>query len=357
MPRPTIRKVVIGSVAAALLIGVVVAWSPTAWSLLREPKAATDMTTAADAFLTSLDAGRREKATMAYDNAARTDWHFIPKATRKGLQIREMDQAQRGTALALLRASLSQTGYDKATKIMELELLLAELEKTRVGGPMRDAERYYFTVFGKPVATGRWGLSIEGHHLSLNFVVDAGRVVSSTPTVYATNPAVVKASAVPQIKVGTRVLAHEETLAFDLLRSLTAEQRKTAMIAEKAPAEIRAAGEPQPPQDPAVGLAATQLTEAQAKTLRELLAVYAGNMPEEVAEARLAAIEKAGFEKIKFAWAGADTEGIGHYYRVQGPTFLIEFVNVQPDAAGNPANHIHSIWRDMAGDFAIAVKK
>ncbi|MCE9608248.1 MAG: DUF3500 domain-containing protein, partial [Planctomycetia bacterium] len=121
MPRLTVRKFVIGSVVGTLLIGAVVAWSPTAWSLLREPKAATDMTVAADAFLASLDAGRREKATMAYDNAARTDWHFIPKPTRKGLQIREMDQAQRKAALALLRASLSQTGYDKAAKIMELE--------------------------------------------------------------------------------------------------------------------------------------------------------------------------------------------------------------------------------------------
>jgi hypothetical protein len=357
MPRLTVRKVVICSVVGTMLIGALVAWSPSAWSLLREPKAATDMTAAADAFLASLDAGQREKAALAYDNAARTDWHFIPKPVRKGLQIRDMNQAQRQTALALLRASLSQTGYDKATKIMELELLLAELEKTRVGGPLRDAERYYFTVFDKPTAAGRWGLSIEGHHLSLNFVVDAGRVVSSTPTVYATNPAVVKGSAVPQIKVGTRLLALEETLAFDLLRSLTAEQRKTAIMAEKAPAEIRAAGEPQPPQDPAVGLDAAQLTSEQAKTLRQLLAVYAGNMPEDVAAARLAAIDRAGFEKIKFAWAGAETEGIGHYYRVQGPTFLIEFVNVQPDAAGNPANHIHSIWRDMAGDFAIAIKK
>lgn len=357
MPRLKFRKVVIGSVVGTLLIGAVVAWSPTAWSLLREPKSATEMTAAADAFLASLDAGQRAKAALAYDDAARTDWHFIPKPTRKGLQIREMNQTQRQAALALLRASLSQIGYDKATKIMELELLLAELEKTRVGGPLRDSQRYYFTVFDKPTTAGRWGLSIEGHHLSLNFVVDAGRVISSTPTVYATNPAVVKASAVPQIKVGTRVLALEETLAFDLLHSLTAEQRQTAIIAEKAPAEIRAAGEPQPPQDPAVGLAAAQMTPAQTKALRELLSVYARNLPEDVAEARLAAIEQAGFEKIKFAWAGADTEGVGHYYRVQGPTFLIEFVNVQPDAAGNPANHIHSIWRDMAGDFAVAAKK
>jgi hypothetical protein len=362
MSRLTVRKVAIGSVVGTLLIGAVVVWSPAAWSLLRDPKAAAaktgaDMTTAAEKFLASLDAGQRAKAAMSYADAARTDWHFIPKPTRKGLQIREMNEAQRKTALALLRASLSQIGYDKATKIMELELFLAELEKTRVGGPIRDSERYYFTVFGEPTADGRWGLSIEGHHMSLNFVVEAGRVISSTPTVYATNPAVVKASAVPQVKVGTRVLALEETLAFDLLRSLSAEQRKTAVIAEKAPAEIRAAGEPQPPQDAAVGLAAAELTAEQAKTLRSLLEVYTGNMPEDVAAARLAAIDEAGFKNVKFAWAGADSEGIGHYYRVQGPTFLIELVNVQPDAAGNPANHIHSIWRDMAGDFAIAVKK
>ena len=96
---------------------------------------------------------------------------------------------------------------------------------------------------------------------------------------------------------------------------------------------------------PRRGLAVDKFTDAQRTTLRNLIQAYLDNMTLDVAAARQAEIEKAGFDKIHFAWAGASQPGIGHYYRVQGPTFLIEFVNTQPDSAGNPANHIHAVWR------------
>ncbi|HEX4129437.1 MAG TPA: DUF3500 domain-containing protein [Pirellulales bacterium] len=342
------------SIAIAIVL-LLVASGASAWSMLRRAATGADMTAAARQFVASLGSAQQAKALMAYDSPERVDWHFIPKPERKGLQIREMDDKQRTAAHALLRSALSQVGYDKATKIMDLENLLIELERKRVDGPLRDPERYYFTVFGKPTDDGRWGLSVEGHHLSLNFVVESGKVISSTPSVFAANPAIVKSDAVPRIKPGTRILEREETLAFDLLKSLSSEQRHDAVIAAKAPAEIRAAGEPQPPTDAPAGIAAAKFTDAQTSTLRELIAEYAHDMPSDVAAARLGAIESAGFDKVHFAWAGANEPGIGHYYRLQGPTFLIEFVNVQPDAAGNPANHIHCVWRDMAGDFALPV--
>ncbi|MDX1947291.1 MAG: DUF3500 domain-containing protein [Pirellulaceae bacterium] len=341
----------------SLVLMLVIALSATAaWSYYKLAGSGEAMADAAGKFLGTLSPDQRAKAELAYDVPQRTDWHFIPKPTRKGVQIREMTPDQRTAALALLKTTLSEVGYGKATKIMELENLLKELEKNKVGGNIRDPERYFFTVFGKPTAEGKWGLSIEGHHLSLNFVVDKGHVVSSTPTVFATNPAVVMDDYHPAAKKGTRVLAKEETLAFDLLASLTADQRKVAIIAEKAPEEVRNAGQPQPPTDAPVGLAANKLRDKQQAILRALIDEYAGCLPADVAKERLEAIEKAGIGEVHFAWAGADKPGIGHYYRLQGPTFLIEFVNVQPDAAGNPANHIHSIWRDMAGDFAIAIK-
>jgi hypothetical protein len=211
-------------------------------------------------------------------------------------------------------------------------------------------------VFGKPTADGRWGLSIEGHHLSLNFVVEKGNVISSTPTSLCANPAIVMSDNVPSIAKGTRVLAKEETLAFELLASLTAEQKKAAIIAEKAPSEIRAAGEPQPPKDAAAGIAAEKLTGQQRSVLVSLIEEYANNLPIDVAKTRMEAIDREGIGQVHFAWAGSEKAGVGHYYRIQGPTFLIELVNVQPDSAGNPANHIHSIWRDMTGDFALSIK-
>jgi hypothetical protein len=343
-------------VIAALLL---VALSATSvWSYFKLARTGEEAATAAHAFLKTLDEKQQKTATFEYTDPKRIAWHFIPlegNREREGLQIRHMDANQRKAAHALLKVVLSEAGYGKATKIMELENLLAELQKGK-GGPLRDAERYYFAIFGQPTADGRWSLSVEGHHLSLNVVIDRGNVISSTPTALCANPAIVMNENVPSIKKGTRVLAKEETLAFELLASLTAEQRKVAIIAEKAPGEVRAAGEPQPPKDAAAGIAAEKLTGEQRSILQSLIEEYANNLPVDVAKGRMEAIERQGLGQVHFAWAGADKPGVGHYYRLQGPTFLVEFVNVQADSAGNPANHIHSVWRDMMGDFALAIE-
>jgi hypothetical protein len=344
-----------------LAVLVVVFATSAAWSyFLRLAASGESMTAAAEKFLASLDETQRKAALLDYDAPQRVAWHFIPlegEREREGLKIRQMNAEQRKAAHALLQSALSQIGYDKAVKIMELESLLDELQKGRKG-PIRDPERYYFAVYGRPTADGKWGLSIEGHHLSLNFVVEKGKVVSSTPTALCANPATVMAAYpnVPQIEKGTRVLAKEETLAFELLASLTPEQKKVAVIADKAPSEVRAAGEPQPPTDAPAGIAAEKLSKAQREILTRLIEAYAENLPADVAKERLEAIDKASPDKIHFAWAGAEKPGVGHYYRVQGPTFLIEFVNTQADSAGNPANHIHSLWRDMRGDLGVPLK-
>ncbi len=323
------------------------------FSYLRGPSAGVDMTTAADRFVKSLSEANRAKALMAYDAPQRLDWHFIPKPTRKGLQIKEMSEPEREAARALLAAGLSEIGNGKATKIMQLESILRELEKSKAGAPLRDPERYFFTLFGEPRATGRWGLSIEGHHLSLNFVVADGKVVSSTPTFMGANPGVLMADYGPDFKKGLRVLAKEEELAYQLLASLNESQRATAVVAAKAPSDVRDAGLPSPPISPAAGLAAREMTPHQVKILRALVEEYANNLPADVAKERLAAVEKNGYDEITFCWAGPDKPGAGHDYRVQGTSFLIEFNNTQPDSAGNLANHVHSVWHNLAGNFDV----
>ncbi len=325
------------------------------WTYYREASVGESMSQAALAFLSGLDDAQRAKAVMAYADPQRVDWHFIPKDWRKGLQIKEMTEPQRQAAHALLQAALSQVGYDKATRIMSLEKLLQALEGEQRRWP-RDWQMYYFTIFGDPAGNERWGLSVEGHHLSLNFVVEQGKVIATTPQVLASNPAVVKSPNNVGIEVGTRILAQEELLAFELLRALNAEQKSKAIIDSVAPREVRAAGEPQPPQDPPAGIPARQLTSEQQALLRRLIDTYAQVMPPAVAQQRWEEIEASGFGNVHFAWAGAEEPGIGHYYRIQGETFVIEFVNTQPDAAGNPANHIHCLWRDMRGDFALRLR-
>jgi hypothetical protein len=336
-----------GLFAVALCVSAAAGWSLVADST------APKMTRLADDFVSSLSDAQRAQTIVPYDDPARLDWHFIPKPTRKGLQIKEMNDRQREKAHALLKGCLSEAGYEKAVTIFQLESILAELEKSRDGGPIRDSERYYFTVFSSPSADKRWGLSVEGHHLSLNFVVEKDRVLSTTPAMFGANPAVVQSDYGVGPKKGTRVLAKEEELAFKLVKLLSSEQFTLCRIAEKAPSEVRDAGKPQPPDSAAEGIPAGQLNAEQLDVLKSLIKAYVANMPADLGDQRWAEIEQAGFDTIHFAWAGATEPGVGHYYRLQGKTFLVEFVNTQPDSAGNPANHIHAVWRDVRGDFAL----
>jgi len=345
-----LRRLLTVGLVALLLV------SSAAAALVLWRGSGNDMSVAAQAFLATLDAEQTKTAVLGYDDPSRVKWHFIPLAERKGLQFKNMTDPQRQAALGLLKSCLSEVGYKKATTIMSLESMLRELEKSRVGGPIRDPERYYWTVFGKPAGDGTWGLSIEGHHMSLNFVVVDGTLASFTPNMFGANPATVHEHIGNGPAKGTRVLAGEEDLAFELLASLDDAQRKTAVIAAEAPKDVRAAGEAQPPQTAAEGIAAKDLKPEQVKTLRALIGTYLNNLPADAAAKHIEAIEAAGIEKVYFAWAGADKPGIGHYYRVQGPKFLVEFVNVQPDAAGTPANHIHATWRDLEGDFELSAK-
>ena len=342
------RKVVICGLWVLLLC------ASSGLTYFQAPDPGEPMTKAGRNFVESLTAEQRASALLDAQTAQRLEWHFIPKDERKGVQIKHLSGPQRKAAHRLLQAALSDVGYSKATQIMELERLLAELEGSGRRW-LRDAERYYFTLFGNPDDEGRWGLSVEGHHLSLNFTVQDGRVVSTTPQFFGANPALVKTENNSGIKVGTRVLDKEETLAFELVNSLSDQQRERAILAPEAPREIRDAGSPQPPTAAPEGIAYRDLTGPQRKLLMGLINEYCAAVPDPIATQRQSQIQFDGENDIHFAWAGPTKPGIGHYYRVQGPSFLIEFVNTQPDAAGNPANHIHCVWRNLAGDFAIPV--
>lgn len=315
----------------------------------------TQMQTYATAWLETLDEGQREKALLAYDSPERVNWHFIPMPTRKGLPLMDMSVPQKTAALRTVRAALSEAGYDKASKIMLLENVLRHFE-----GPdsheRRNPEKYYVTIFGTPSSQDAWGFSFEGHHLSLNFVCRDGKVVSSTPQFLAANPAKIMSEVPGPLGKGTRVLRLEEEIAFELINKLSPEQKKQAIIDEQAPAEIRFAGQPQPDVVEPEGLAMDKMDEDSQQRLMQLIEVYASVVPDAINEQRMNTIREEGPGSIHFAWAGATEPHVGHYYRIQGESFLVELVNTQPDAEGNPANHIHAVWRDMNGDFDLPIQ-
>ena len=314
------------------------------------------MTEAAQAYLAALDTDDLAIAVMDFNDPRRLDWHNIPKPERKGLQLHDMTAQQQERCHALLRAALSKDGYVRVVNILALENNLREGEKDLVGGHLRDPLRYFLTIFGEPEATGTWGWSFEGHHCSLNFVVRDGQVVSDTPSFWGANPATVKIFVEGGPAVGTRTLEQEEQLGFDLLASLDDTQRKQAVIADKAPDDYRNAGLPDPPHDKPAGLPAPAMTLEQRGLLEALLRAYTGHLAPELAAARMRDIGSNNWRDIRFAWLGATKPGIGHAYRIQGPTFLLELVNVQSDPQGNPANHIHSVWRTLPHDFAVTAK-
>jgi hypothetical protein len=182
----------------------------------------------------------------------------------------------------------------------------------------------------------------------LNWTVVGGRIVSSLPQFLGANPAEVSAGSLK----GTRALAKEEDLARHLLKSLDEEKRKIAVLHPQAPTEILTGAQREAAIQEDFGLPFTSMSVEQQGVLISLIEVYAGTMPRPLAEERLGKIRAAGLESIKFAWMGGSEKGQGHYYRVQGPTFLIEYDNTQ-----NNANHIHTVWRDFQGDFGRDVLK
>jgi hypothetical protein len=313
--------------------------------------AGTRMTAAAKKLLQSLSADQREKATFAFESKERTNWYFTPRqddkkrSTRKGLPVEEMSEEQKQAALALLHAGTSESGYTKATTIMSLESILAELEK---GGAMvRKPGWYFFTIFGNPGKDGQWGWRVEGHHLALNFTLDGSKVVASTPAFFGANPATVKDGP----RKGLRTLAEAEDLAKELFASLEEDQRKIARQEKQFP-EIEEA-KPAPNVGEPKGLPAAKMNEKQKTLLQDLLKSYASRMPSDVAETELAQVREAGIDKVHFAFAGGTEPGQPYTYRIQGPTFVVMFLNVQADSAKNPANHIHSAWRNIKGDFGL----
>lgn len=301
---------------------------------------AAQMARAANAFLKGLDAEQKKKAVFTFKDDERENWHFIP-LDRKGLLLSELKGSQTHYAYGLLATGLSQKGMMAATTIMSLEAILAEMENDPV---KRDTKKYYIAVFGKPSGkkdAAPWGWRFEGHHLSLNYTVVNGDVIT-TPAFFGTNPGHVKKGPFK----GTRVLGRLEDLARELMVSLKAAD-KPVIFSDKAPRDIlssqdRTAAVP----DASQGVKGGDMTEEQKKKLLGILREFASHGRPEVTGPHLKAISEH-VDSLQFAWSGGQKVGEPHYFRiVGGEIFMVEYANTQ-----NGANHAHAVWRLFKGDF------
>ncbi len=294
-------------------------------------------------FLGSLSANQKKQAQFLFSDDERYNWHFIPRS-RKGIPLKDLNAAQRNTAFSLLRMTMSDTGYRKATAIIELEDILRESENRPVGDEYRDKGKYYFSIFGDPAVDSIWGWRLEGHHVSLNFSSENNRLISGTPGFLGTNPAIVLSGP----EKGRQILQDETVLGLSLIQSLDEQQKKKAIISSEAPGDIITSNSRKAMINDPKGILYGELNSTQQRLFMQLLSIYIHRYTNLLAKIMMNEIETAGLNNLRFAWAGDQQTGVGHpnYYRIQGPTLIIEYDNTQ-----NNANHVHTVLRDLKNDF------
>ena len=327
---------------AALVLALLVFVAPVSLNSAPPTAAGRAMGDAAHDFLKDLSPEQRSKATFKFEDDTRFEFRFTPRA-RTGLPLKEMSEAQRAKAHGLLKTGLSVRGYATATTIIDLETVLRAIEPPRTGpnAIVRDPELYFVSIYGEP-GKSPWGWKFEGHHISVNFTIIDDKPVVFAPSFFGSNPAVVRDGP----KQGTRALRDEEEAGRALMAAFNDEDRKKAIFDVTAPRDmITGENRDAKPLDPGP-MPYAAMSPDQRRLLEKIMDVYLGRVSPELAKTRLEAVRKAGMDKITFGWAGVMEVGGPHYYKVQGPTFLIEYDNTQ-----NNANHIHSVWRDFNGDF------
>lgn len=286
-----------------------------------------DMAAQATRFQDLLDETQRTRATYAFTDPELTRWHWTTPRNfpRNGLPLRDMQPSQRDAAFALLQTSLSSYGLQKSLDIMDLQNDLGN-----------DPELYYITVFGAP-GVEPWGWRWEGHHLSRRFTVINGQL-SVTPFFLGAWPTVNNA--------GRQAMEREEWAARELVTSLDENQRALAVFQDRAPGRHFTQNNAYVTPLENIGISAVNLNADQQTLVMEIIHKYLDTLPDLVAVSHLARVQAAGVEHITFAWAGPFEAQRPHYYRLQGPTFLLEH-----DNSRNRATHIHSVWRDFEEDF------
>jgi hypothetical protein len=310
---------------------------------------------AANAFLDALDAKQRDKALYEFGSKRKSNWSNLPvtMVPRNGVRLGDLTKAQRARAMGLLAAVLSKGGYQKVIDIVDSDQVLADREggrgkggKGRGGrrGSMFGADQYYLAIFGKPSATRPWMVQFGGHHLGLNVTV-IGKHFVLTPTHTGTQPALFKRGGKE-----VRPLGVENDTAFKLVNALDEKQRKVAILGKRPQRELLLGPGQDGEKIEAEGIKGSALTEAQQKTLLELIGAWVNIVEPGAAAARMAAI-KGKIGETYFAWRGPTKNGSAVYFRVQGPSVVIEY------APQGSTDHIHTVIRNPQDDYGAGLLK
>ena len=308
--------------------------------------------TAAETFLASLTDDQRSAIQFPLDDDEWRMWNNVDNYSRQGVSLQEMTQAQRVAAFDLLAAALSAKGFDYAQDIMKLNTVQGEL----LDSTDRFNELlYWFTMMGNPSATDPWGFQIDGHHLSVNYLILGDQVVMA-PVFLGAEPPVAPTSTT---YAGTAVLQIEQDRGLSFVQSLSAEQQAIAILSsDKTTDDLQAGAFSDNAVIPYAGIVGTDLTDEQRSQLLALIGEWIGVMREGHAEIKMSEVENA-LDETYFSWIGSTGDDAVFYYRIQSPVVLIEFDHQRPGPLGqNPEyagdlptrQHIHSMIRTPNGN-------
>jgi hypothetical protein len=301
-------------------------------------EASTRIVIAAQSFLKTLDDAGRAKVQFPFGSAQKTGWSNLPSGifARQGLRMGDLTAAQRAAVMSLLQTSLSTGGYRKVIDIIRGDEVLRK-QGGGGGKVVFGEDEYYLAFLGVPSTTTPWMLQFGGHHLAINLTL-AGSQAGMTPSLPAAQPAKYSFEGKE-----IRPLGDENDKAFALINALGAAERDQAIL--DSPVSDLVLG---PGQDGKViqpeGVRASALSSAQQTMLIELVREWTGIMHDSFAEPRMAEI-RANLPQTYFAWSGPTTNGSMAYFRIQGPTVVIEY------APQKSVDHIHSIYRDPTNDY------
>ncbi len=314
------------------------------------PAVVTDaLHTSARAFRDSLGAELAARATFTMDDPERRAWSNLPTTMfkRLGVSFGELTDDQRIVAHSLLQTPLSSQGYLKVAGIMRADEILKGMSPQRGGQSMFGQDLYFLGLFGD-LDAGVWGLQLDGHHLALNLTV-VGDQVWATPMFKGSDPAQVRSG----LDAGWYPLFAEDQRGRALWASLEPAQRALALLEGATPTDV-IAGPTRTDPIAALeiqGLSYASMSPMQQLLLLRLLAEWTQDLEPALASAHLERVREGGLENLRFAWSGTE-EGKPYYFRIHGPTVLIEFDNnYPPGRSGGAVNHIHSVWRDPTRDY------
>jgi hypothetical protein len=296
---------------------------------------------AANAFLATLDDSQRGKVSFDFNDAAqRIRWSNLPvsMAEHRGLRLGDLNPAQRDAVMKLLSTALSPMGYDKVVGIVESDEILKQQSSS--GAPPFGRDEYYISFMGKPSVTEPWMIQFGGHHLALNLTL-AGEQGVLTPSLIAVQPAKFTLN-----DKTIRPMGRETDKALEIMKALTDEQRKAAMLGSQMRDLVLGPGHDGETIQPE-GLKASTLDERQRKLLLELIAEWSGIIHAAAAAEKLTEI-KANLADTWFAWSGPLEAGKA-YFRIQGPTVIIEYAPQK--LGGDVTMHLHSMYRDPTNDY------